>query len=121
LTQPPNRVKYYHSLKRSDNYHKIRYMQVKPLGNRVLIKLAKKDEITKSGIVLPPSADKQEKTKGDIIAVGPGKLLENGNFATPEVSVGQSVLVKSWGGDEVEMDGEEYKIFDAEDILAILE
>ena len=44
-------------------------MQVKPLGNRVLIKLAKKDEITKSGIVLPPSADKQEKTKGDIIAV----------------------------------------------------
>lgn len=95
-------------------------MQVKPLGNRVLLRILKKEEVTKSGILLPDTVDKEKKSEGEIVAVGPGKLLENGTRAVIEVSVGQKVLVKSWGGDEVEIDGEDYKIFDAEDILAVL-
>ncbi len=95
-------------------------MNIQPLGNRVLIKLVKKEEVTKSGIVLPDTVDKEKKSEGEIIAVGPGKLLKTGERAAMDVSVGQRVLVKSWGGDEVEINGQEYKIFDADDILAVL-
>lgn len=96
-------------------------MNVKPLGGRVLIKLTKKEDVTKSGIVLPDTVDKEKKAEGEIVAVGPGKLLESGSRAPMELSIGQKVLIKSWGGDEVKIDDEEYKIFDAEDVLAVIE
>lgn len=95
-------------------------MTIKPLGNRVLIELKKKETTTASGIVLPEN-DKEKKAEGLVVAVGQGKLLENGSRAQMEVMVGQTVLVKSWGGDEVKMNDKEFKIFDAEDILAIVE
>lgn len=95
-------------------------MNIKPLGNRVLVELKKKESTTASGIVLPESGDKQ-KAEGVVVAVGPGKILENGERTKIEVAVGQTVLVKSWGGDEVKMNEKEYKIFDAEDILGIVE
>lgn len=96
-------------------------MTIKPLGNRVLIKLAQEEEVTKSGIVLPDTVDKDKKTEGEIISVGEGKLLDSGERAVISVKVGQKVLVKSWGGEEVEVDGQPHKIFDADDILAIIE
>ena len=96
-------------------------MQVKPLGNRVLVQLMKEEEVTKSGIVLPDTVDKEKKTEGVVVAVGTGKVSDTGVSIEIPVSVGQKVLVKSWGGDEVEMDGEEYKIFDADDLLAVIE
>ena len=95
-------------------------MNIKPLGGRVLVKGLKKEEVTKSGIVLPDTVDKDKKSEVEIIAVGPGKMMKSGQIAPMPVAVGQRVLVKSWGGDEVEVGGEEYKIYDAEDILAIL-
>lgn len=96
-------------------------MNVKPLGGRVLIKLTKKEDVTKSGIVLPDTVDKEKKAEGEIVAVGPGKLLESGSRAPMELSIGQKVLIKSWGGDEAKIDDEEYKVFDAEDVLAVIE
>ena len=96
-------------------------MNIRPLGNRVVLRLLKKEEVTKSGIVLPDTVDKDKKSEGEIVAIGPGKLLENGSISKMEVEVGQKVLVKSWGGDGVEVGGEDYKIFDAEDILAVIE
>ena len=96
-------------------------MQIKPLGNRVLVKLAKEEEVTKSGIVLPDTVDKEKKTEGEIIAVGTGKVSDTGVPIAMSVSVGQKVLIKSWGGDDVKLDGEEDKIFDAEDLLAVIQ
>lgn len=96
-------------------------MAIKPLGGRVLIKLLKKEDITKSGIVLPDTVEKEKKAEGEVIAVGPGKVLDNGSLSPMPVKVGDKVLVKSWGGDEVKIDNEEFKIFDAEDILAVIE
>ncbi|HYE59753.1 MAG TPA: co-chaperone GroES [Candidatus Kapabacteria bacterium] len=95
-------------------------MQIKPLGDRVVVKLLKEEEVTKSGIVLPDTVDKEKKAEGEVVAVGPGKILDNGNRAPMEVSVGDTVLFEKWGGEEVEVDGKEYKIVDAEKILAIL-
>lgn len=96
-------------------------MNLKPLGNRVLVELKKKETATPSGIVLPEASEKERKAEGVVVSVGEGKLLENGNRIKVPVSVGDMVVVKSWGGDEVKLDGKEYKIFDAEDILAIIE
>lgn len=97
------------------------YMNIKPLGGRVVISIRKKEDITKSGIVLPDTIDKDKKAEGTVMHVGPGKLLENGTLAPMPVKVGDHVIVKSWGGDEVKIDAQEYKIFDADDILAIIE
>ena len=96
-------------------------MNIRPLGNRVLVELKKKETSTASGIVLPETSDKEKKAEGVVIAIGPGRLLESGQRVVMEVTTGQTVLVKSWGGDEVKMNDKEYKIFDADDILAIVE
>ncbi len=93
---------------------------MKPLGDHLLVKLVKEEEVTASGIVLPDTVDKEKKAEGVIIAIGPGKLLENGSRAAMEVKVGDRVLIKKWGGDEVEVEKQEYKIVSQEDILAIL-
>ncbi|MEK7644556.1 MAG: co-chaperone GroES [Patescibacteria group bacterium] len=96
-------------------------MSIKPLGDHVVVKLLEKEEVTASGIVLPDTIDKKEKAEGKVVAVGPGKMLETGARGAMEVEVGDTVLIKKWGGDEVEVKGEDYKIISAEDILAILE
>ena len=87
----------------------------------MLVKPLKKVEMTKSGIVLPDTADKKEKMEGEVVAIGTGKVLDNGTMAPMPVAVGQKILFKKWGGDEVEFEGEEYKIISQDDILAILE
>ena len=96
-------------------------MNIKPLGDHIVVKAKKEEETTASGIVLPETLDKEKKAEGQVIAVGPGKMLENGQRAQMEVMVGQTVLYKKWGGDEVKVGNEEYKIVSQEDILAILE
>lgn len=95
-------------------------MRIQPLSDRIVVKALKEEEVTTSGIVLPDTVDKEKKTEGEVVAVGPGKLLESGARGTMELSVGQKVLFKSWGGDDVTVDGEDYKILSQDDILAIL-
>ncbi len=96
-------------------------MNIKPLGDHIVVKAIEEEQVTASGIVLPDTVDKEKKAEGEVIAVGPGKLLESGNRAQMEVAIGQKVLFKKWGGDEVEVAGVEYKIISQEDVLAIIE
>lgn len=96
-------------------------MNIKPLGDHILVKPKKAEEVTASGIVLPDTVEKEKKAEGEVIAVGQGKLLDNGSRARMEVSVGDTVLYKKWGGDEVEIAGEEHKIISADDVLAIVQ
>ncbi|PIZ93854.1 MAG: co-chaperone GroES [Candidatus Magasanikbacteria bacterium CG_4_9_14_0_2_um_filter_41_10] len=95
-------------------------MMIKPLSDHILVKPVKAEEVTASGIVLPDTIDKEKKAEGEVIAVGPGKFLENGTRAQMEVSVGDVILYKKWGGDDVEISGEEHKIISAEDVLAVV-
>jgi chaperonin GroES len=91
-------------------------MNIKPLGDRVLVKPVKEEEITASGIVLPDTVDKEKKMEGEIIALGNGeKIVKLG------LSVGQKVLFKKWGGEEIKDGEEEYKILGYEDVIAVLE
>lgn len=96
-------------------------LKIKPLGDRVVVKPLKKEEVTASGIVLPDTVDKEQKAEGEVMAIGPGKLLDSGERSPLEVAIGDTVLFEKWGGEEVEIDGVDYKIVSGEKILAILE
>ena len=94
-------------------------MNIRPLGDNVLVKQKKEEEITSFGLVL--TGDKKEKPEGEVVAVGPGKLLENGSRSKMDVKPGDHVILKSWGGDKVELDKEEFKIVSQDDILGVVE
>ncbi len=94
-------------------------MALQPLGNRVVIKvLEPEEEKTAGGIVIPESAQDQPQ-QAEVIAVGPGKF-EDGEQVEPEVDEGDKVVFGKYSGSEVEYDGQEYLILDADDILAIV-
>lgn len=94
-------------------------MNIKPLGDRVVIKKVEAEETTKSGIVLPGSA-KEQPQMAEVVAVGPGGVVE-GKEVTMEVKVGDKVIFSKYAGTEVKYDGEEYTILRQNDILAIVE
>lgn len=94
-------------------------MNIKPLGERVVLKVLESEEKTKSGIVLPDTA-KEKPQMGKVLAVGPGKLLDNGEKVPLEVKVGDKVLFAKYAGTEVKLDGEEYMVLKESDILAII-
>ncbi len=91
---------------------------LKPLGDRVVIKVIEEEEKTPGGIVLPDTA-KEKPTVGEIIAVGTGRILDSGQKVAPEVKKGDKVVFSRYGGTEVKFDGEEYLIMRESDILAI--
>ncbi len=94
-------------------------MNIKPLADRVVIKMAETEETTKSGIILTGSA-KEKPQVAEVVAVGPGKV-KDGTLVKPEVKVGDKVLTNKYAGTEVKMDGVEYTILGEDDILAIVE
>ncbi len=94
-------------------------MNIKPLGERVVVKALESEEKTKSGIVLPDTA-KEKPQKGTVVAVGPGKVLDNGQKLPLEVKVGDKVLFAKYAGTEVKVDEEEYMVLKENDILAII-
>jgi len=93
-------------------------MTLKPLGDRVVVKAIEEEEKTAGGIVLPDTA-KEKPQKGEVIAVGSGKLLDNGERVALEVKVGDKVIFAKYGGTEVKLNGTEYLILRESDILAI--
>ncbi len=95
-------------------------MVLKPLADRVVIKPIQMEEKTKGGIVLPDTA-KDKPQEGEVIAVGPGKVLDNGTRLALEVKVGNRVVYSKYSGSEVKVDGEEYLVVRESDILAVKE
>jgi len=93
---------------------------LRPLGDRVVVKPLARETVTKSGIVLPDTA-KEKPQEGEILAVGPGKVLDNGKRTATEVKVGQRILFAKYSGTEVKVDGEEYLILRESDILGVVE
>lgn len=94
--------------------------KLQPLGDRVVVKGLARETVTRSGIVLPDTA-KEKPQEGEILAVGPGKVLDNGKRTTLEVQVGQRVLFAKYAGTEIKIDGQEYLILRESDIMGIVE
>lgn len=99
----------------------VKMTNFKPLSNRVFIEPLEEEKTTKSGIVLPDTAEKERPVRGKILATGPGKLNEKGERVQMSVKIGDTVLFKKYGPDEIEIEGKKYLVGDEEDILAILE
>lgn len=91
---------------------------MRPLADRVVLKPIQVEEKTKGGIVLPDTA-KDKPQEGEVIAVGPGRVLDNGTKLAPEVKVGDRVIYSKYSGSEVKIEGEEYLIVRESDILAV--
>jgi chaperonin GroES len=95
-------------------------MNLKPLGDRVIVKPAEAEEQTASGLVIPDTAQEKPQ-RGEIVAVGEGKRDEDGERIPMDVSVGDTVIYGKYGGQEVKVEGTEYKILEERDIYAIVE
>ncbi len=94
-------------------------MNLKPLQDRVVVKPAEAEEVSKGGIILPDTA-KEKPQQGEIVAVGPGKVADNGELIKPQVKKGDKILYGKYSGTEITVDGEEYLIVRESDIFAIL-
>ena len=94
-------------------------MNVKPLADRIIVKAAEPEEMTKGGIILPDTA-KEKPQEGKIIAVGPGKVSDNGNIIGMTLKSGDKVLYGKYSGTEIKVDGEDVLIMRESDILAVL-
>ena len=96
-------------------------MNLKPLSNHLFIEPIEEEKATKSGIVLPETAEKEKPIRGKVIAVGSGKINEKGERIAMSVKVNDIVLFKKYGPDEIEIEGKKYLVGDEDDILAIIE
>lgn len=94
-------------------------MAIKPLHDRIIIEAAEKEQVTASGIILPDSAQEKPQ-RGTVLAVGPGKRLDSGQLATIDVKEGDVVMYGKYAGTEVKVEGKDYIILRAEDVLAVV-
>jgi chaperonin GroES len=95
-------------------------MKIRPLNDRVLVQRLEQEEKTAGGIIIPDSA-KEKPAEGKVVAVGPGKLADNGSRVEPQVKKGDRILFSKYGGTDVKIDGEDYLILREDDILGIVE
>ena len=97
-------------------------MNIKPLNDHLVVEVVQgKEEATRAGILLPDTVDKEKPEQGKVVAVGPGKILENGSRAAMSVKVGDVVLFKKYSPDEIKIDRKDYLVLSESDILAVIE
>ncbi len=100
-------------------------MTLKPLGSHIIVSATEKEQVTSFGIILPDTGDKERPERGAVVAIGPGKMLENGSREAVEVKVGDTVLFKKYAPDEIEIkeggETKKYLVLSASDVMAIIE
>jgi chaperonin GroES len=95
-------------------------MKIKPLSNRIFIEPVEEEKTTKSGIVLPDTVGKERPMMGKVLAIGPGKIDQNGKKIPMSVKVGDKILFKKYGPDEIEINNKKYLVGDEDDVLGII-
>lgn len=95
-------------------------LNLKPLSNHIFLETTEGSKTTKSGIYIPETAEKEKPVTGKVVAVGPGKLNDKGELTRMSVKVGDSVLFKKYGMDEIEVEGKSYLVGEETDVLAII-
>ncbi|EFU60327.1 MULTISPECIES: co-chaperone GroES [Actinomycetes] len=95
-------------------------ISIKPLEDRIVIRQVEAEQTTASGLVIPDTA-KEKPQEGEVVAVGPGRVDDNGNRVPVDVKVGDTVIYSRYGGTEVKYDGQEFQILSSRDVLAVVE
>ncbi|NLI40459.1 MAG: co-chaperone GroES [Caldisericales bacterium] len=95
-------------------------MNLRPLGDRVIVKPLDEEETKKGGLYIPDTA-KEKPVKGEVVAVGPGKILDNGVRVPMDIKVGQKIIYAKYGGTDVKIEGENLVILSERDLLAVVE
>lgn len=95
-------------------------MNIKPLGDKIVVKRLELEKKLKSGLIIPDAA-KEKPQEGKVVAVGKGKMNNKGNIISMEIKVGDRILFGKYSGSEVKIDGEEYLIMDQDDVIGIIE
>ena len=95
-------------------------VSIKPLEDRIVIQQVEAEQTTASGLVIPDTA-KEKPQEGEVVAVGPGRIDDNGNRVPLDVTVGDKVIYSKYGGTEVKYNGEDYLVLSARDVLAVIE
>ncbi len=96
-------------------------MILRPLGDRIVVKPVAKEEMTKAGIILPDTVDKERPEQGDVVAIGPGRFLENGSRAPMSVTVGDKIVFKKYSPDEVKLGESEFLVISESDVMGVIE
>lgn len=91
-------------------------MNIRPLGDRIIVKPSKEEEVTKAGIVLPDTIDKEKKAQGEVMAIGDGEKIQKLNL-----NIGDKVIYTSYAGSDVKVEDEDYKVLGEDEVLAVLE
>ncbi len=95
-------------------------LNLKPLGSRIIVKPIIEDEVSKAGIVLPDTANKEKPQKGEVLKVGEGRTLDNGKKEDIELKVGDKILFEKYGSDEYKLGDEEFLVVDYDKVVAII-
>ena len=103
----------------SSTHKEEKQMNVKPLADRLLVRRVDETETQKGGIIIPDTA-KEKPLQGEVVAVGPGRLTDDGKRVTPEVKKGDRILMGKYSGTEVKIDGDDYVILREDDVLAVM-
>jgi chaperonin GroES len=106
--------------KRKHNQNRTMALNVKPLGDRILVEAVEEKEVKKGGIIIPDTA-KEKPMESVVVALGTGKTNDDGKKVPFEVKKGDRILVSKYGGTEIKLDGKEYKILSSDDVLAVIE
>jgi chaperonin GroES len=96
-------------------------MKLRPLGDHIIVKAVSKEETSESGIIIPDTVNKERSERGEVIAIGPGRTLENGTQTSMDVAIGENVLFKKYSPDEVKVGDEEFLVIRMDDIMAVIE
>ena len=94
-------------------------VSIKPLEDRIVVKSVEAEQTTASGLVIPDTA-KEKPQEGEVVAVGPGRIDDNGNRVPLDISVGDKVIYSKYGGTEVKLDGDDLLVLSARDVLAVV-
>lgn len=94
-------------------------MKLRPLNDRIIVRRLESETMTKGGIIIPDTA-KEKPVEGEVVAAGPGKMMDSGERMKMEVKKGDRILFSKYGGTEIKIDNKEYKLLGSDDLLAIL-
>ncbi|MBL7053619.1 co-chaperone GroES [Patescibacteria group bacterium] len=94
--------------------------KIKPLGSRLIVKPIIKNDVTESGIILPETMDKEKPIMGEVVSIGSGKVLDNGQRETIDLKVGDKILFEKYGSDEYKIDDQEFLVVDYDRVVAII-